>query len=81
MHPFRISLTADRLLCFASWLSTGRNNDVVGEFQLQSASPGMCVTLDIPELVFEQHDLVIRRQLGKTLEDQARFSRTYEGYG
>jgi hypothetical protein len=62
MHPFRISLTAVRLLCFASWLSTISFFSPIRfrMFAEVETSP----TFDIPEFVLEEDGSVVFGELG-----------------
>ncbi len=59
MQPFRISLTAAKLDCLASWLST-ENRCELSSFR--KCCSGLQLTFDISELVLEQDDFVVLGQ-------------------
>ena len=54
-QPFRISFTAAKLDCFASWLSTGPVQEGGDSFRRSL----LVLTLCISKLVLEKHDLVV----------------------
>jgi len=67
MHPFKISLTAVKLLCFANWLSTFGRMSVSAESSTQCGEN--VTTFYLAEFILEENDAVIFGQLWQQRQD------------
>lgn len=68
IHPFRISLTAARLDCCASLLSTARGRDI------RYVQKSLVATFDVSEFILQQNNFVVFRKLRQKGKDDAGLS-------